>query len=522
MKSHNSRTVILRTSRLLMATALVLSPLILSAQSSSSRFGSSSSSSSSSSMNSGSNSGFGSSSNSSFGSSSNSGSSSSSSGSGSSRSLRDRDRNSDRDNNNNNDSERRSSRRKSRDKDDDSKKPTPAAEGVPARAAPQAASKRARGGAAGGGGGSTSMLPEDVSIPEFKISNLIQSDSLYFSPAEIQTPRGWRFSSPLHYYNAGGHAVDRLDLWIKYSPELLEPVTINVDGLRANGAINILNEVYREWGYVRIRATFDPVMTQLLLPVATINWRAIAGPATAFINVEAPPNESCGLFAGDGSAIYNPQILNKGLVSLRVRIGEDYSALEGDDPAFRFIGAGEDPMVPSSNELRPGVRLGLLPQTSHLEQGDLSTLDVVIINPALVAFDRLQFRLRYNPDDIEVLDADEDNYITRGVNIYDGGFHDAMPFDLHAANNVNADSGAIEYSVGNQNASYPYPTGTVARVAFRVKRASGAAFFWFEGSDPASGTRASDVLTRGRSVLGNPNETADKALHNVMLNIGRM
>src|SRR4029077_12270774 len=101
--------------------------------------------------------------------------------------------------------------------------------------------------------------------------------------------------------------------------------------------------------------------------------------------------------------------------------------------------------------------------------GETSTLDVALINPNLVEFDSLKFRLHFDPEIVEVLDADENNYITQGINIYDGGFHGTMAFDRHSANQVDPLRGTIDYNVGNLTGTYPYPSGTLARVVFRMK-----------------------------------------------------
>ena len=65
-------------------------------------------------------------------------------------------------------------------------------------------------------------------MPVLSISPLIETDTVYFPPGEFETKPNGRFSTPLMFYNPNGHFIDRFDLWIRYSPEMLEPVEVSL------------------------------------------------------------------------------------------------------------------------------------------------------------------------------------------------------------------------------------------------------------------------------------------------------
>jgi hypothetical protein len=138
---------------------------------------------------------------------------------------------------------------------------------------------------------------------------------------------------------------------------------------------------------------------------------------------------------------------------------------------------------------------------------------VVLINPSREAFDGLKFRIRFDPTAVKILDADVDNYIKEGVNIFDGDFHKSFPFEYHGVNRVYMEEGIIDYQVGRTMGPAVYPSGTVARIVYRMERRAGKACFWFEQVDPITGALVTDVSNRGRSLLGDSPATAGEALH---------
>ncbi len=415
--------------------------------------------------------------------------------------------------------DRDSSRRSRRDKDKTSTGivPTPVT-GAPARAAAQGKSAVPKGAKAGAAKGKTSGKAESVPLPAFVINPAIRSTTLYFQPSQVKTTKDHRFSSSLVFFNDKGLPIDRIDLWLHFQPEVLDPVWINLKDIKEQLAGEPRHEVQRESGYIHIHGIFKSPNTQVLQPIATINWAARQGPTTAIVSIEPPPGEESGLFAGATNALELSDIGNDGLVPLEVRIFESEEETEENDEALRIVQPGEDPTIPDPAKNR-GVHLALVPREKNVTRGGVSTMDVVVMNPLLVEFDELRFQLRYDPETVEILDADEDNYIVDGLNIYDGGFHEKMPFDAHLANTVNPRRGTVDYWVANSNATRAYPSGPVARVVYRVKKAapeSRNAAFWFQSED-ATGVTLTSVSARGRNVLGQAENEPGKALHNAIV-----
>lgn len=386
------------------------------------------------------------------------------------------------------------------------------AEGVPARSAPQAASAapgraRSRGGATG----AAVVVGDPGVMPKFELSEKIQSAAVYFSPAQVSTRPGERFSTPVAFFNPSARAIDRMEIWLKYPPDLLEPVAADTAELEPFAGGTIERSVWRKEGLVRIAAEFATPLKQLVQPLFSMGWRALDTPAAARVSLEAPAGETMGLFSDGVDVLSASAVGNRGVVSLEVLVAEDGEAL--DDRPLRILAPYSDPSVPDVRR-GFGVRLGILPRSERVAAGEISTLDVVLMNPDVVEFDELRFRLRFDPEAVEILDADENNYSTNGINAYDGGFHTTHPFDRHWANHADLAAGFVEYHVGVSGGPRPYPSGTIARVVFRMKREVGGTTFWFDGVDPLSGRMITDVRANGESLLGSETVPPEEALHN--------
>lgn len=422
-------------------------------------------------------------------------------------------------------SSRDSDRRGSRDRDDDrsserNETGLPGATGSDGessgRAVPQAVSElAAKKRASSRPSGGANVIPgEPGGIPTYEISAQIETATIYFDPSQVVVSPGRRFGTPLVFYNPKGLPVDRMDLWIRYPVELIEPVAVDTSELKPFVSGEVTRSVWRRSGLVRVSATFSTPMTTLVQPLVRLGWRAVPSEGSAIVKLEAPEGERLLVGAGDRNLLETSRVGNRGLVSLEVRVGEEIP--EPEDLPLRILGESETPGLPDVRR-GAGVRLGLLPRSEMVHEGEISTADVVLLNPEVVEFDDLRFRLRFNPEEIEILDADENNYVAEGINAYDGGFHDSHPFDLHHANQADIAAGRLDYHVGASGGPRGYPSGTIARVVFRMKKRAGGAAIWFESLDPVSGRMISDVRARGVSVLGSEEMDSVRALHNAMI-----
>ena len=377
---------------------------------------------------------------------------------------------------------------------------------VPAAAAAGAAGAAAAGAATAGGGRAASGL-RDVALPADSKSN-----ALFFQPANAVQRVGDRFSSTLKYFNRLNDRVDRIDLWLRFDPAVIEPVWVDLGHLEPLVSGPLTAEVYAEEGLLHLAADVAGTLGGGIIPLAEIHWQASKAITQTRVEAVPVPGRPSGLFAEGRNVLVDRLFEGLNNVSLRIEIR---TGTAEDDEASTLLGTLAGASADIVEALPPDLerlRLAVIPREPSLAPGHIGVADIVVLNPGGLSFDELRLRLRYDPSAVTILDADEDNYISLGLNIFDGDFHETFPFDFHGRNIVDPDRGLIEYHVRRQSGPLAYPGGTVARIVFRMLAPAGEARFWFETTDAITGLRTTDVSANGRSLLG-PNDRAPEALH---------
>lgn len=436
-----------------------------------------------------------------------------------SRSLRDRRRDDDDSRSRRSRSDDDDNRRSSRSKDSSDNKTTNQAEQIdaPSRARAQEKStivKKKPPRNAGGG-------RKSVALPSFKINPDLRTNALYFEPAQLLLNTGERFTSRVVFYNGSESVADSVDLWLHWDPALLELEWLDLTELtqRMHEGEEPATTFWPEDGYLHLSANLRERVTGSVTDLFVTHWRAkAAGPATeiAFIAPEADRDIVIG--AGEDNLIAPTHLGNQGWVAMRVRVQEPVESGDGLLSIAQINSSGREGLR-VSNDPNRRVRLALLPRHEAVGTGEIGTVDVVLLNPALEPIDALRFTINYDPEMIKILDADEDNYIAKGLNIFDGDFHYAFPFDHHVRNEVDPERGLIRYEMRRQTTPEAFAGGTVARIVFRMERLAGVVPFTFEWVDPISGIRGTDVLRDGESLLGTSREQAAEVLHGTRVSV---
>jgi len=107
----------------------------------------------------------------------------------------------------------------------------------------------------------------------------------------------------------------------------------------------------------------------------------------------------------------------------------------------------------------------------------------------------------YDPEILCVVDCDEENWITRGVNIFDGKYHREFPFDFHIRNEADNLCGKIIYKMGSLKQNGLTNSGDLAQIKFQALKGAEKTWIWFKmpGSTSSEGTK---VNFRKNDVLG--------------------
>ena len=269
--------------------------------------------------------------------------------------------------------------------------------------------------------------------------------------------------------------------------------------------------LWRKEGWIRICGKLKEPFEEKTNSLFVIHWRALTSTLDTRIEPAAPEGNQVLLLEQGRNVIQTTGVGNQGRVSLQVRITEPGTEIPGMrtmDQARADMGAVQmDPLT--------RVRLAILTPEPFVSTDEVAIADVVLINPAEQPFDELKFQIRYDPTAVQILDADADNYITTGLNIFDGDFHSVYPFDYHSRNEVDPRRGVITYHMGSTVGASTYPSGTLARIVYRMRRQAGMTSLWFERVDPMTGEIVTDISDRGRSLMGRTEDQAGRVLHGV-------
>ena len=107
------------------------------------------------------------------------------------------------------------------------------------------------------------------------------------------------------------------------------------------------------------------------------------------------------------------------------------------------------------------------PEQTAVTLGKDFWVDLVLYNDRLAPIESIGITLQFDPKLLQVIDEDKNNWIARGVNIWDGAFHDSYPFDVQQINNVDNAAGTIAYRMA-RGGGFDFPTGIFARVHFKA------------------------------------------------------
>lgn len=332
---------------------------------------------------------------------------------------------------------------------------------------------------------------------------------IHLDPLDSTVARDQEFVTGFHLSNPTGKQFDEVRLAVRYERDYVEPVSVRDVALKGLLAAPSKVSVHPREGVLIYTARLSSPFATVSDSLFEIRWKALRLTPRAQFQFVIAENKPSGLWLGRQDVLGDEEQPMDGLINGSVQIitPEFFEAM-----ARRLRGAGgtmsamaqfdeEDDMdtLPAG---KGGVVLSLRGPKKPVRTGETFQVDLVFDNSADSLVDGLDIYLRYDPEVLEVLDFDQDNWITRGINILDGPYHQEFPFDYHIANQVYPSRGEIVYRVGIGDAQkLRHRVGAMATITFRAKAPvpSTAVSFRLPDSPREVGTR---VTYLSESVLG--------------------
>ena len=349
-------------------------------------------------------------------------------------------------------------------------------------------------------------------IPLGDFSALISQDSrlLRIRPKnapdrqDINVIVGKEFSTEVSLDNKSMAAFDMIRVILSYDPEVLEPLAINDSSIASLIEGKPTSEVDTRAGVILYEARLTKGFVTNNAPILTVRW--IGKKVSTVSHIEfGSRGEFNYAVIGDGKDLLgSPKDPNDGLLNMSV-------VVLPEDPREAEAILAEPALMKGADAKVGGVTLALTPPEKPVVVGEPFTVDLVMDNTAYSNLDALNVILSYNPEEIEVLDDDQDNWITLGRNILDGPFHEQFPWDFQIENEVFQARGLIMYRMGAGESDVTRgKVGSVARIKAVAKRPTISTGFDFRFSKQAR-VHGTSVSYIGSDALGDPNVFGDGA-----------
>lgn len=352
---------------------------------------------------------------------------------------------------------------------------------------------------------------------------------LYLSPSSSIVSVGQRLVLTLNLENPKEVRFDKLGVTLAYDPRILAVVPPEDEEGElaiknaASGLIQpnveyslIVNQIQPNQGLAFYHVhMMDSDVRRFKGSLGQIQFEALApssGTTIRFVNrdsnVKIEQLESFNLpwtylEAKGEDVLGQPKIEGDGVLSATVRVNPSGDALS-PYASMQIARERERERIPQGS-----VGLSIVPPMLSVRQGEPFSVRVRLENPSRVSYDYVCLLIQFDSRFVRILDADQDNWIRTGVNILDGPFRSAFPFDLSRANRVlqTRQGTFIDYRHG----SYRTPLNSegdfveIHAVALKPTPLTRFAFrFQRPGLEPTTG-----VFRKGQDLLGEPDVPAD-------------
>jgi len=327
--------------------------------------------------------------------------------------------------------------------------------------------------------------------------------TFFLTPASQSVRTGEQFATEAALLNPDHLPFDRVRVALRYPSSSFEPVAIHQDTLKPLLKEDPSVQLDSARGTLVYEGLLKVPVNSETFPLITVVWAARQAADSVEIQPLIDEQLFSGAWAGERLVSMSAFGLREALAGATVRIMAAETAMpaglkfmQGDLPSLQPILAG----FSDQSRLRPPTLWFDQPDSGWLEAGQWLVVDLGLDNPDGMVFDEIRLAGRFDPEAVEIHDADELNWISRGVNLLDGPFHAQWPWDLQFENTVNNAHGTFYYRMG-MTQMRRQPSGVVARILARVKRRTPAPVFsWVYQRDANPSTPSTGVFLMGENV----------------------
>lgn len=342
--------------------------------------------------------------------------------------------------------------------------------------------------------------------PEFRMKANLNNPVLYFYPSDKSVQVGGdNFITLIVLSNPKGENFDSVFLAIKYNNAVFTPVDYenNIPSELLKTEPQVM--VYKKEGIL----TYSVELTKPFLAVndelLNICWKALVPQSDSPISLTEFQGKFTGLFMNNINILGDAAINNDGVIPAHITVLPENYSLEGeeDEDVDEFASDWDMFRIGSEQVIGDGsIVLALKAPETPLKVGDVFLVDIYFKNPKALPIDNIYLDIRFDPKALRVIDYDEENWITRDVNIFDGDYQEKFPFDFLIKNKVLNQTGRIIYKMGISKSDLLIQEGVMATIKFYALSPSDKTPIKFNISPGRLSKEATAVLYMGNNILG--------------------
>jgi hypothetical protein len=243
-------------------------------------------------------------------------------------------------------------------------------------------------------------------------------------------------------------------------------------------------------------------------PLLRIVWESLGESENAELSLSKPgmPEEAqSALLREEKNLLDSKASIGKACINAQV-------VVRGDEKSAKTFTTWKRGLADELPTLDPAsaIQLSMRPSNPEPQSGEEFVIDVLLDNPKYLAFDEVYLAIGFDPAKVQVLDWDYNNWIRRGVNIFDGHAHETFPFNVHTHNEVNNQKGRIYYQMSNTVLA-SRPSGCLVRIHCKALLPGALSTFTLFPKNQTD-LWFTDIRAKGETVLvrpsGNPRDRA--------------
>lgn len=273
---------------------------------------------------------------------------------------------------------------------------------------------------------------------------------LMFHPIDSIVEVGERFKTDVVAETKEGE-IDEISFLVRFPRHKLNPLALDHSSLDKFAAGKIDYEFDPDKGTIYLHAKLKKPTRFAEKAITSLIWEALEPTDGSVISYEFGENKTTGLYLRGSNLLGTLPGAEDGVIRTTVQVIAPKSDATVTKLADKGLLIGAAPQRSRDDRPLEEIKLSLSSNATSVKIGQTFDVDVIVSNPGDKLIDRVQLYLQFDPEELQVVDNDLGNVVTRGINIKDGPYQENFPFDYSRYNYADNTQGNVIYDVSASN-----------------------------------------------------------------------